>query len=138
MENSPQKLSLKSIKQFGKNIINGFMYRTKLYFLPFTISFKLINRNKEKLYFLMDKNNHYGFLIETIVLKLKLMRETWPDYKFSDIEKDNLDILISKGSELLEILEMEDVQNHLRSKEYLNKQKTFFDMLNVKLPELFY
>ena len=134
MENSPQKLSLKSIKQFGKNIINGFMYRTKLYFL----SFKLINRNKEKLYFLMDKNNHYGFLIETIVLKLKLMRETWPDYKFSDIEKDNLDILISKGSELLEILEMEDAQNHLRSKEYLNKQKTFFDMLNVKLPELFY
>ena len=138
MENSPQKLSLKSIKQFGKNIINGFMYRTKLYFLRFTVSFKLINRNKEKLYFLMDKNNHYGFLIETIVLKLKLMRETWPDYKFSDIEKDNLDILISKGSELLEILEMEDAQNHLRSKEYLNKQKTFFDMLNVKLPELFY
>ena len=138
MENSPQKLSLKSIKQFGKNIVNGFVYRTKLYFLPFTVSFKLINRNKEKLYFLMDKNNHYGFLIETIVLKLKLMRETWPDYKFSDIEKDNLDILISKGSELLEILEMEDAQNHLRSKEYLNKQKTFFDILSVKLPELFY
>ena len=32
----------------------------------------------------------------------------------------------------------EDEENHLRSKRYLDKQKTFFDMLNVKLPELFY
>lgn len=138
MENFLQKLSLKQIKNFWKIIINGFKGRIKLYFLPITISFKLINPNKEKMYFLMDKNYHYGFLIETIVLKLKLMKESWPEYKFSERELETLDLLITKGSELLDILEEEDSKNHIRSKEYQIKQKQFFDLLGVKLPELFY
>ena len=33
---------------------------------------------------------------------------------------------------------IEDKENHLRSKEYQTKQKQFFDLLNVSLPELFY
>lgn len=86
----------------------------------------------------MDKNYHYGFLIETIVLKLKLMKESWPEYKFSERELETLDLLITKGSELLDILEEEDSKNHIRSKEYQIKQKQFFDLLGVKLPELFY
>lgn len=138
MENFLQKLSLKQIKNFWKIIINGFKYKIKLYFLPIAISFKLINPNKEKMYFLMDKNYHYGFLIETIVLKLKLMKESWPEYKFSERELETLDLLITKGSELLDILEEEDSKNHIRSKEYQIKQKQFFDLLGVKLPELFY
>ena len=54
MENSHQKLSSKSIRKFGKDIWEFIVYRTKLYFLPLTIPFKLTNRKKEKMYFLMD------------------------------------------------------------------------------------
>ena len=138
MENFRQKLSLKRIKKFGKDIWKFIIHRTKLYFLPIMVPFKLINRNKEKMYFLMDKNYHYGFLIETIILKLTLMRESWPHYKYNEKELETLDILISKGTELLDILEKEDAENHLRSKEYQIKQKQFFDLLNQELIELFY
>lgn len=138
MENFRQKLSLKPIKKFGKEIWKFIIHRIKLYFLPIMVSFKLINRNKEKMYFLMDKNYHYGFLIETIILKLTLMRESWPHYKYNEKELETLDILISKGTELLDILEKEDAENHLRSKEYQIKQKQFFDLLNQELIELFY
>lgn len=112
--------------------------RIKLWFLPFTVSLKLTNKHKEDMFFLMDKNYHYGFLIETIVVKLKLMKESLPDYKFREKDIETFDLLISKGTELLDILEVEDNINHLRSKNYLSKQKHFFDLLNVKLPELFY
>lgn len=138
MENSHQKLSSKSIRKFGKDIWEFIVYRTKLYFLPLTIPFKLTNRKKEKMYFLMDKNYHYGFVIETIVLKLQIMKDSWPEYKFNEREIETLDILISEGSELLDILQDEDAENHIRTKKYLDKQKYFFNMLNVKLPELFY
>ena len=138
MENFRQKLSLKPIKAFGKDIWKFIIHRIKLYFLLIMISFKLIDRNKEKMCFLMDKNYHYGFLIETIILKLTLMRESWPHYKYNEKELETLDILISKGTELLDILEKEDVENHLRSKEYQIKQKQFFDLLNQELIELFY
>ena len=113
--------------------------RIKLWFLPFTVSLKLTNKRKEELYFLMDKNYHYGFLIETIVLKLELMRETFlkQDYKFVEKDIETLDILITKGTELLNILEVEEIDSHLRSKLYLNRQKKFFDILNLYLPELF-
>ena len=134
MENSHPKWYLKLIKDLKDFVI----HRTKLYFLPLIIPFKLTNREKEKMFFLMDKNNHYGFIIETIVIKLHLMRDSWPEYKFSENETTSLDILITKGEELLDILELEDASNHIRTKEYLDKQKYFFDMLNVKLPELFY
>lgn len=137
MENFLQKLSLK-LNEFWIKEWERFKKTTKLYFLPLTISFKLTNKNKEQMYFLMDKNYHYGFLIETIILKLKLMRESWPHYKYNEKDIETLDILISKGTEILDILEIEDKENHLRSKEYQTKQKQFFDLLNVSLPELFY
>lgn len=139
MENSRLKLFLKSINLFWKRDLKPFIInRTKLYFLPITAGFILNTKPKENLFWLMSKNNHYGFLIETIVLKLEMMRDSWPDYKFDENEKETLDLLISKGSELLDLLEEEDVENHIRTKKYLDKQKYFFDMLNVKLPELFY
>lgn len=98
------------------------------------------NPLREKMVSIIDKNHHYGFLIETIVLKLKLMQEDFQkqDYKFLEKDLETLDILITKGTELLEILEKEDSENHLRSKIYLDKQTNFFNMLNVMLPELFY
>lgn len=113
--------------------------RIKLWFLPFTVSLNLTNKHKEELYFLMDKNYHYGFLIETIVLKLELMKETFlkQDYKFVEKDIETLDILITKGTELLNILEDEETDSHIRSKIYLNEQKKFFDILNLYLPELF-
>lgn len=113
--------------------------RIKLWFLPFTVSLNLTNKRKEELYFLMDKNYHYGFLIETIVLKLELMKETFlkQDYKFVEKDIETLDILITKGTELLNILEDEELDSHIRSKIYLKEQKKFFDILNLYLPELF-
>ena len=134
MVNFLQKLYSKWIRWYT----NFFIYKTKLYFLPLTVSWKLTDKHKEDMYFLMDKNYHYGFLIETIVVKLKLMKESLPDYKFREKDIETFDLLISKGTELLDILEVEDDINHLRSKNYLSKQKHFFDLLNVKLPELFY
>ena len=122
-------------KLYSKWISSKFMEyiirRTKLYFLPIIIPFKLTNPYKEDMYFLMDKNHHYGFIIETLVLKLKLMKDQWPEYKFNDKKIETLDILITKGSELLDILELADAENHLRSGMYLTKQKQFFDLLNV-------
>ena len=66
------------------------------------------------------------------------MKDSWPEYKFNEREIETLDILISEGFELLDILQDEDAENHIRTKKYLDKQKYFFNMLNVKLPELFY
>lgn len=137
MENFLQKLSLK-LSNFTKCNWGYLVHRTKLYFLPIIAPFKLINRKKEKLFFLMDKNNHYGFLIETIVLKLELMKESWPEYKNSYHETNDLKYLIDLGHCILEQLEQEDSKNHLRSSEYLKLQKKFFDALNQKLPGLFY
>lgn len=138
MENFLPKLFSKPIKKFGKDIVEFVIRCTKLYFRPITIHWKLRSRNKEYMYFLMDKNHHYGFLIETIVVKLELMKESLPDYKFREKDIETFDILILKGTQLLELLESEDEENHLRSKEYLIKQQQFFDLLSVKLPELFY
>ena len=138
MGNFLRKLYSKPIRKFWNNIWEFIVHRTKLYFLPIMVPFKLTNRNKEDMFFLMDKNCHYGFLIETIVIKLKLMKESWPHYKYNEKELETLDLLITKGSELLDMLEIEDDENHLRSKEYQNKQKQFFDLLNVKSYELFY
>lgn len=138
MENFLQKSFLKRIKKFWKDLKLYIIDRTKLYFLPITLSYKLIDKDKKDMFFLMDKNHHYGFLLETIVIKLKLMKKSWPRYKYSEKELESLDILISKGTELLDILELEDEENHLRSKEYQIKQKQFFDLLGNLLPELFY
>lgn len=134
MENFLQKLYLKLIN-FWKNDIYPKWY---IYWIQILIYFKVTDKNKKEMYFLINKNYHYGFLIETIILKLKLMKESWPIYKYNENELEILDILIKKGEELLNILEQEDCINHLRSKEYMKKQKQFFDLLNYKLIELFY
>jgi hypothetical protein len=139
MVNFLQKLFLKPIKVFLENIKPYLIRLTKLYFLPVTAFFNIRkNGLNEEWYFLMDKNHHYGFIIEAIILKLKLMKKSWPRYKYSERELESLDILITKGTELLDILELEDAENHLRSKEYQIKQKQFFDLLGNLMPELFY
>lgn len=111
---------------------------TKLFFLPLNVYYKLINKNKEQMYFLMDKNHHYGFLIETILVKLKLMKESWPDYKNNANELEMLKSLIHQAEDLLELLEQEDLNSHVRSSDYLIKQKQFFTQLSNQMTELFY
>lgn len=111
---------------------------TKLFFLPLNVYYKLINKNKEQMYFLMDKNHHYGFLIETILVKLKLMKESWPDYKNNANELEMLKSLIQQAEDLLELLEQEDLNSHVRSSDYLIKQKQFFTQLSNQMSELFY
>ena len=138
MENFLQKLSSKLSKSFYKMIWEYFIHRTKLYFLPLTVSFELTNKNKEQMYFLMDKNHHYGFLIETILVKLKLMKESWPDYKNNANELEMLNSLIHQAEDLLELLEQEDLNSHVRSSNYLIKQKQFFTQLSNQMTELFY
>lgn len=138
MENFLQKLSSKLSKSFYKMVWEYFIHRTKLYFLPLTVSFKLTNKNKEQMYFLMDKNHHYGFLIETILVKLKLMKESWPDYKNNANELEMLNSLIHQAEDLLELLEQEDLNSHVRSSNYLIKQKQFFTQLSNQMTELFY
>ena len=138
MENFLQKLSSKLSKSFYKMVWEYFIHRTKLYFLPLTVSYKLTNKNKEQMYFLMDKNHHYGFLIETILVKLKLMKESWPDYKNNANELEMLKSLIHQAEDLLELLEQEDLSSHVRSSNYLIKQKQFFTQLSNQMTELFY
>lgn len=138
MENFLQKLSSKLSKSFCKSIWEYFIHKTKLYFLPLTVSIKLTNKNKEQMYFLMDKNHHYGFLIETILVKLKLMKESWPDYKNNANELEILKSLIQQAEDLLELLEQEDLNSHVRSSDYLIKQKQFFTQLSNQMSELFY
>ena len=137
MENFLQKLSSKLSKFISKEW-ERFKKVTKLYFLPLTVSFKLTNKNKEQMYFLMDKNHHYGFLIETILVKLKLMKESWPDYKNNANELEMLKSLIHQAEDLLELLEQEDLSSHVRSSNYLIKQKQFFTQLSNQMTELFY
>ena len=90
------------------------------------------------MFFLMDKNHHYGFLIETILVKLKLMKESWPDYKNNANELEILESLIQQAEDLLELLEQEDLNSHVRSSDYLIKQKQFFTQLSNQISELFY
>lgn len=137
MENFLQKLSSK-LSKVWYNEWERFKKVTKLFFLPLTVSFKLTNKNKEQMYFLMDKNHHYGFLIETILVKLKLMKESWPDYKNNANELEILKSLIHQAEDLLELLEQEDLNSHVRSSDYLIKQKQFFTQLSNQMTELFY
>ena len=111
---------------------------TKLYFLPLNVYYKLTNKNKEQMYFLMDKNHHYGFLIETILVKLILIKESWPDYKNNANELEILNSLIHQAEDLLELLEQEEEISHVRSSDYLIKQKRFFTQLSTQMTELFY
>ena len=137
MENFLQKLSSKLSKFIGKEL-ERFKKVTKLYFFPLTVLFKRANKNEEQMYFLMDKNHHYGFLIETILVKLKLMKESWPDYKNNANELEILESLIQQAEDLLELLEQEDLNSHVRSSDYLIKQKQFFTQLSNQISELFY
>lgn len=141
MENFLQKWFLKPIKLFWKNNKPFIIHRIKLFFLPITILFN-IRRNElnKEWYFLINKNHHYGFIIEAILLKLKMMEKSWPDYKFNEREMETLRLLIKHAENLLDILEKEEASElgHLRSKEYLDKQKQFFNILHVKLPEMFH
>lgn len=143
MENFLQKLSsklskLSKLNKFWIDEWERFKKVTKLFFLPLTVHPKLWNKHKEKMYFLMDKNHHYGFLIETILIKLKLMKESWPDYKNNTNELEILNSLIHQAEDLLELLEHEDLESHVRSSNYLIKQKQFFTQLSNQMTELFY
>ena len=137
MENFLQKLSSK-LSKVWYNEWERFKKVTKLFFLPLTVSYKLTNKNKEQMYFLMDKNHHYGFLIETILVKLILMKESWPDYKNNANELEILNSLIHQAEDILELLEQEEEISHVRSSDYLIKQKRFFTQLSTQMTELFY
>ena len=46
--------------------------------------------------------------------------------------------LIHQAEDLLELLEQEDLNSHVRSSNYLIKQKQFFTQLSNQMTELFY
>ena len=54
-------------------------------------------------------------------------------------EKDlqNVEDMIVDLDELLNLLEEEEKTGHIRSKEYLKKQKEFFQNLNDKIPSIY-
>lgn len=81
---------------------------------------------------MIKRKYHYGEIIEVIVLKLTEMRNGWEDYSDNEIQKDKLNLLIDLGNQLLEKLEEEELSgSHLRSNEYKDLNKKFFDSLKI-------
>lgn len=86
----------------------------------------------------VDKNQHYGYLLEVIKKELEDRYNSWPIYVGFENEKEALKDLIEQIKNLLDLLQQEDSKSRIRSKEYLIKQKAFFLHLNKVLPTLYY
>lgn len=87
---------------------------------------------------LFNNNHSSGYLIEAIQIKLILMLEEWPKYKYSEIQETQLIELIELSDGILKKLEAEDKLSHIRSDEYKKLQNSFFTKLNLYAPDLFY
>ena len=86
----------------------------------------------------LKKDFNGGYLIEAIQLKLIQMLNNWPEYKYSEYQTEKLRNLIEEAEELLLLLSKEENVSHIRSNDYLTKQKQFFRKLDSYLPDLFY
>lgn len=82
---------------------------------------------------------HYGEVLENILSILLNFQIRIKNSNYVGKEKDlqNVEDMIIDLDELLNLLEEEEKISHIRSKEYLKKQKEFFQNLNDKIPSIY-
>lgn len=82
---------------------------------------------------------HYGEVLENILSILLNFQIRIKNSNYIGKEKDlqNVEDMIIDLDELLNLLEEEEKTSHIRSKEYLKKQKEFFQNLNDKIPSIY-
>ena len=82
---------------------------------------------------------HYGEVLENILTILLNFQIRIKNSNYVGKEKDlqNVEDMIIDLDELLNLLEEEEKTGHIRSKEYLKKQKEFFQNLNDKIPSIY-
>ena len=82
---------------------------------------------------------HYGEVLENILSILLNFQIRIKNSNYVGKEKDlqNVEDMIVDLDELLNLLEEEEKTSHIRSKEYLKKQKEFFQNLNDKIPSIY-
>ena len=82
---------------------------------------------------------HYGEVLENILSILLNFQVRIKNSNYVGKEKDlqNVEDMIIDLDELLNLLEEEEKTSHIRSKEYLKKQKEFFQNLNDKIPSIY-
>ena len=99
-----------------------------------------IKNNKFGNWILKKKESvHYGEVLENILSILLNFQIRIKNSNYVGKEKDlqNLEDMIVDLDELLNLLEEEEKTGHIRSKEYLKKQKEFFQNLNDKIPSIY-
>ena len=82
---------------------------------------------------------HYGEVLENILSILLNFQIRIKNSNYVGKEKDlqNVEDMIIDLDELLNLLEEEEKTSHIRSKEYLKKQKEFFQNFNDKIPSIY-
>jgi hypothetical protein len=82
---------------------------------------------------------HYGEVLENILQILLTFQVRIKNSNYVGKEKDlqNIEDMIIDLDELLNLLEEEEKTSHIRSKEYLKKQKEFFQNFNDKIPSIY-
>ena len=85
-----------------------------------------------------DDNHHYGFILFSINHKLKIMKNNWVSYSGSEDQLAELNYLIKTGDSLIKLLTEEEKINHIRSKEYLDLNKKYFDGLKKFNIDIYY
>ena len=82
---------------------------------------------------------HYGEVLENILSILLNFQIRIKNSNYVGKEKDlqNVEDMIVDLDELLNLLEEEEKISHIRSKEYLKKQKEFFQNFNDKISSIY-
>ena len=95
--------------------------------------------SKIKKWFSKKEPVHYGEVLENILSILLNFQIRIKNSNYVGKEKDlqNVEDMIVDLDELLNLLEEEEKTGHIRSKEYLKKQKEFFQNLNDKIPSIY-
>ena len=95
--------------------------------------------SKIKKWFFKKEPVHYGEVLENILQILLIFQVRIKNSNYVGKEKDlqNIEDMIMALDELLELLQEEEKVGHIRSKEYLKKQKEFFQNFNDKIPSIY-
>ena len=82
---------------------------------------------------------HYGEVLENILSILLNFQIRIKNSNYVGKEKDlqNVEDMIEALDELLNLLEEEEKISHIRSKDYLKKQKEFFQNFNDKISSIY-
>ena len=82
---------------------------------------------------------HYGEVLENILSILLNFQIRIKNSNYVGKEKDlqNVEDMIVDLDELLNLLEEEEKISHIRSKDYLKKQKEFFQNFNDKISSIY-